>query len=289
MGYLIIVPMKNEEHYIKFILESIINQSYKPSLCIISNDGSTDKTQIIAEELTKGYNFFKIINIDNQKEKRTYGAKVIRAFNEGLKNILIDNYDFIVKLDADLSLPNDYFENINNAFLENKKLGICGGIIIEKEGDFEKKINASTYIQGAIKSIRKECFSDIGGLREINGWDGFDQLYAMYKGWKIKNLPIEVFHHRPEGKEYISLKFYFNNGLTHYSLGNNLLITIIRTIFHVKKKPYFIASLVYLMGFMKGFLFVRKRYVSQSFARFTNNYQYKRILKKNNDKNSINS
>ena len=43
------------------------------------------------------------------------GSKVIQAFHEGEKNI-DDNYDIIVKVDADLIFPKNYFETIINHF-----------------------------------------------------------------------------------------------------------------------------------------------------------------------------
>jgi cellulose synthase/poly-beta-1,6-N-acetylglucosamine synthase-like glycosyltransferase len=44
-----------------------------------------------------------------------------------------DTYDIIVKLDADLILPNNYFETIVKHFEENPTTGMAGGFAyIEK-------------------------------------------------------------------------------------------------------------------------------------------------------------
>jgi cellulose synthase/poly-beta-1,6-N-acetylglucosamine synthase-like glycosyltransferase len=46
---------------------------------------------------------------------------------------LDDTYDIIVKLDADLILPNNYFETIVKHFEENPTTGMAGGFAyIEK-------------------------------------------------------------------------------------------------------------------------------------------------------------
>ncbi len=57
------------------------------------------------------------------------GAGVIRAFEFGTQFIK-HNYEFIVKLDADLKFQPDYFKNIFNEFEKNKYLGIASGIVI---------------------------------------------------------------------------------------------------------------------------------------------------------------
>ena len=43
------------------------------------------------------------------------GSKVIQAFQKGFET-LDDNYDIIVKIDADLIFPHNYFETIINHF-----------------------------------------------------------------------------------------------------------------------------------------------------------------------------
>lgn len=280
MGYLIIIPVKNEEKFIVNTLNCIINQSYLPELCVIVDDGSVDNSVSLIEKTISGHFFFKLIILKNHLEKRGYGSKVIKAFNKGLAQLNLDKYDFLVKLDADLTLPNNYFEAVNDAFLNNTKLGITGGIIVEQSGDFERKLHNTDYVQGAIKSIKIKCFHEIGGFKEINGWDGHDQLSAIYLGWEVRNLPLKVEHHRIEALEYASLKYYGHNGLTHYLLGNNLILAILRSIYQLPNRPYFLASFSYLLGYIYGAIFIRKRTVSKEFAKFTINYHYKKMFKK---------
>jgi hypothetical protein len=65
---------------------------------------------------------------------------VIQAFQKGLE-ILDTDYDIIVKLDADLIFPNNYFETIQTFSNQMKRIGMVGGFCyIEKNGrlDFRK-------------------------------------------------------------------------------------------------------------------------------------------------------
>lgn len=278
MKYFLITPAKNEEKYISFTLESMINQSLKPLKWIIVDDGSTDKTKEIAEAYAGKYNWIEVVSIDNKQEKKLYGSKVVRAFNFGYNLIKDQDFDFIVKLDADLSFSPDYFQQIANAFQENKSLGICAGYLIEKEGDLEKKMARHPYVQGPIKSIRYSCWKEIGGFAEANGWDGLDQHKAKYLGWEVKNIPLEVIHHRIQTTEYRSLQFFYNNGATHYRQGNDLLLSLIRFIVLLKQKPHLLASFNYLKGYLSAAFSKQPMLVDEGLARYIRSYHYKRLF-----------
>ncbi len=278
MQYCVITPAKNEEKYISFTLESMINQTIRPLKWIIVDDGSTDNTLGLVAKYQLENTWIEVVSIDNSHEKKLYGSKVIRAFNVGLNLIKDMHFDFIVKLDADLSFPVDYFEAVSEAFATNEKLGICGGYICEKESDFERKSALSTYVQGAVKSLSANCFKEIGGFAEENGWDGLDQLKAKYLGWEVRNIPIVVMHHRIQASDYKSLQFFYNNGLAHYRIGNDLLLTIIRTLVKLSDKPYLLASLSYLRGYLRAFLLREPKLVDAGLAKFIRAYHYKRLM-----------
>ncbi|MCB0395335.1 MAG: glycosyltransferase family 2 protein, partial [Flavobacteriales bacterium] len=204
MKYYIITPAKNEEQYIRLTLESMVKQTVKPEKWIIVNDGSTDRTLEIAEEYAAKHPWIQIISLDNKGEQRSYGSKVIRAFNAGYRLITDNDYGFIVKLDADLSFPETYFQQIGEAFDADPKLGLCGGYVLERPDEYEIKKTRFPRVEGALKSVRKACFDDIGGFVEENGWDGLDILMALHKGWEMRNIDVKVTHHRPETSAYRS-------------------------------------------------------------------------------------
>ncbi len=51
----IIIPVYNEQDFIKKSIESIINQTTKPHKVIYVNDSSTDKSRSIIEEFSEKY------------------------------------------------------------------------------------------------------------------------------------------------------------------------------------------------------------------------------------------
>ena len=93
-----IIPLFNKKNYVSKAVKSAINQKIKKfNKIIIVNDGSTDGSDIIIENLSKKYPSIKIINQNNM------GSSIAR--NVGIKN---SNADFLVFLDADDQLHEKY-------------------------------------------------------------------------------------------------------------------------------------------------------------------------------------
>ena len=111
LRYVIVSPVKDEESYIELTLRSVIGQTLKPLLWVIVDDGSSDKTKKIVEQCLPEYSFIRMEQHPHTGIRQT-GSAVIRAFNFGYSSIGETDYDFIVKLDCDLSFEPDYFEKL---------------------------------------------------------------------------------------------------------------------------------------------------------------------------------
>lgn len=262
----------------------MISQSLRPSKWVVVDDGSTDNSAVLIQEYASLYDWIIYLKFEDKDEKRSYGAKVVRVFNSGLKTIEGRDYDFIVKLDADLTLPPDYFEIISKTFLNNPKVGLCGGYCVYKKNGKEiiEKM-ASYHIRGAFKSIRRECWDDIGGFREVLGWDGLDEMEAMYKGWKTMNINLAIIHHRPTNSVYNSASDKIESaeawGRISYLNGRNLFLATIRALVALKEKPFLIYSLVFLKGYLKALINMDTKNVSPELAKFINKFHFKRLVR----------
>ncbi|SNQ42150.1 glycosyltransferase family 2 protein [Cellulophaga lytica] len=204
MMYYIIIPAHNEEAFIAKTLDSILHQTKKPKQVVIVNDNSTDATASIINSYAKKYPIFKIVNTTSST-KHMPGSKVVNAFNKGLA-VIDSKYDFIVKLDADIILPNNYFEEIASIFMSNQKIGIAGGFAYEEDKDGNWILNHpmnKDHVRGAFKAYSKSCFNKINGLRSAMGWDTVDELLAQYHNFTIvTNNNLKVKHLRPTGNAY---------------------------------------------------------------------------------------
>jgi glycosyltransferase involved in cell wall biosynthesis len=109
MNYYIVIPAHNEEAFISLTLQSLISQTHLPSKVVVVNDNSTDKTAEIVLAFANDNPFISLVE-RLQVQSIYLVVKLFRLF-KGFET-LDDTYDIIVKLDADLILPNNYFETI---------------------------------------------------------------------------------------------------------------------------------------------------------------------------------
>jgi glycosyltransferase involved in cell wall biosynthesis len=280
MNYYIIIPAYNEEKFIALTLQSIISQTILPKKVVVVNDNSTDKTSEIVLEFAKKKPFINLVN-KSSEAVHLPGSKVIQAFQKGLET-LDNDYDFIVKLDADLILPEHYFETIIKHFQSDEKIGMAGGFCyIVKNGEWIlENLTDKDHIRGALKAYRKKCFQEIGGLKPAMGWDTVDELLCKFYGWKIKtDQTLKVKHLKPTGANYNKTARY-KQGEAFYTLGYGFWITAIASakLSILKKKP--LLFLDYIKGFLKAKSVKKPLLVSHEQAKFIRKYRWQKMKEK---------
>lgn len=280
--YLIIMPAYNEADYIKQTIDSIVNQRLLPSKLIIVNDNSTDQTQDIIQDYAKQYSWITLVNRSSQNIHLP-GSKVVQTFNYGLDTVSeLEEYDFIVKLDADLILPINYFETINQAFLNNRKLGLVGGFAyIEKNKEWViESLTNKEHIRGAFKAYRTKCFKEIGGLKPAMGWDTVDELLCLYYQWEYNTIDsLHVKHLKPTGAMYNKAARY-KQGESFYRLHYGGIITCIAALKLASKKKKPLLFIDYLLGYYKAKKESLPYLVTDEQGKFIRKYRWKKIKEK---------
>ena len=185
MKYYIVIPAHNEEAFIGLTLQSIFSQTVLPSKVVVVNDNSTDNTAQIVSGFARENPMVTLVN-STSDAVHLPGSKVIQAFHKGFET-LDGGYDFIVKLDADLILPDYYFETLISHFKSDATIGMAGGFAyIAKNGEWIlENLTDKDHIRGAFKAYRKACFLQIGNLKPAMGWDTVDELLCKFYGWKV--------------------------------------------------------------------------------------------------------
>lgn len=275
----IVIPAHNEATFLQDCLDSFVGQSYLPNEVIVVDDNSSDDTFKIAKEYAKIYDWIEVVQ-RNSTDEHIPGKKVVDTFNFGLQQT--SGFDLIGKFDADIVLPENYFELIVNQFQANWKLGMCSGLLYIKKKDewVYENIADQNHIRGPIKLYHKACFEKIGGLRPGVGWDTVDTLLAKYHGFDTMTVPeLKVKHLRPTGHGY-STRNYQAKGVAMYKMGYGLILTKIAALKMAwqAKSPglYFQA----IFGYLQAFFQQQPKYVSQKEGKFIRSYRWKGIWSK---------
>ena len=280
MKYYIVIPAYNEEAFIALTLQSLVSQTLLPKKVVVVTDNSTDKTSEIVLAFAKENPFITLVN-KTSEAIHLPGSKVIQAFHKGFET-LDNNYDFIVKLDADLILPNNYFERISSTFEKDAEVAMLGGFAyIEKNGDWIlENLTDKDHIRGAFKAYRKTFFEQMGNLKPAMGWDTVDELLAKFYGWKvITDSSLIVKHLKPTGANYNKTARY-KQGEAFYTLGYGFFITAIASakLAMMKKKP--LLFLDYVLGFWKAKMANTPLLVTEEQAKFIRKYRFQKMKEK---------
>ncbi len=277
MKYYIVIPAHNEERFIALTLQSLVQQTLLPSKIVVVNDHSIDKTGEIANQFVVDYPIVSLLNIPSAAVHLP-GSKVIQAFQKGLET-LDNDYDFIVKADADLIFPEHYFETIAGHFEADSSTGMAGGFAyIGQNGAYVlENLTDKDHIRGAFKAYRKAAFEQIGGLKPAMGWDTVDELLCKFYNWKVvTDASLKVKHLKPTGANYNPTARY-KQGEAFYSLGYGWMITAIAAakLALLKKKP--LLFLDYMNGFFKAKWHKKELLVTQEQAQFIRKYRWQKM------------
>ena len=280
MNYYIVIPAHNEEAFISLTLESLISQTLLPKKVVIVNDNSTDKTAEIVLAYAKDNPFITLVE-KTSSAIHLPGSKVIQAFNAGLET-LDDDYDILMKADADLIFPNNYFETISKHFKSDATIGMVGGFCyIEKNGEWIlENLTDKDHIRGALKAYRAATFKQIGGLKAQMGWDTVDELLCKFYNWKVvTDASLKVKHLKPTGANYNKTARY-KQGEAFYTLGYGFIITAIASakLSFMKKKPLLFFD--YIQGFLKAKSAKKPLMVTEEQAKFIQKYRLKKMKEK---------
>jgi glycosyltransferase involved in cell wall biosynthesis len=255
--YVIITPARDEEAFLKQTIESVISQTVRPAEWVIVNDGSTDRTAEIIEESSRQYPWIRGVHRADRGFRKS-GSGVMEAFIDGYATLSCRDWEFIIKLDGDLSFGPDYFEKCFKHFQSDPRLGVGGGAIynLMPDGTWRFERGGPTFhVRGATKIYRRACWEDIGGLWLGTGWDTLDEVKANMRGWVTRNFSdVHLVQHRATGVADGRWGNLVKNGRANYISGYHPIFMLAKCISRVRYRPYVIGSIALLYGFVTGYL-----------------------------------
>jgi poly-beta-1,6-N-acetyl-D-glucosamine synthase len=275
-GCLMISPVYNEDKFIERMIDSVVAQSIRPSKWIIVNDGSTDRTSEIIESYRGKYNFIEHLILP-RREQRLPGGEA--AIEYALKQVVLTNYEFLARFDADIVLEHEYFYRILAEFARDERLGIAGGdLCLEKDGGLISERCPQYHVRGPIKMYRVQCFLEIGGLKPYIGWDTIDEGSAWAKGWKTRTFPqAKAIHQRSTGSAIPAGKIYWERGRAEYFSWSHPLFVFLKTPLVAIHNCSAVAAVSFLMGFLSCYVSRPERIQDPQFRKVRRQQQFHRI------------
>jgi poly-beta-1,6-N-acetyl-D-glucosamine synthase len=252
--YVIITPVKDEAAYITEALRSVSAQTVKPCRWILVDDCSKDATASIIRKFMKEQNWIQLVSLDRESE-RYPGSPVVNAFTHGLKALAEQEYDYIVKLDADLRFGQEYFSKLIENFQQDERLGIASGVYLEASGDKWETVRMPAYhAAGASKFIRRECFLQIGGFIPTLGWDTIDEIRALAHGWRSTHFTdIPFYHLKKEGTGIGRMRTSEVHGRIFYLTGGKPCFFVVKAINRmIWGRPPIIGGMLMTLGYCKA-------------------------------------
>ena len=269
MSYVIISPVRDEARQVERTLDSVVGQTVRPLRWVIVDDGSTDETPRIVERWARNHAFIQLIT-QPASSSRQPGGNVIRVFHTGYRQVASLEFDFVVKLDCDLSFGPDYFERLLGEFQAEPRLGIASGVYEEcrAENDWRVVPMPAYHAAGAAKMIRRTCFAEIGGFVEARGWDTVDEIRAIARGWRTRHFPELVMRHwKPEGTGIGAVRTAVMHGEIYYLTGGSARFFLLKVLRRLVTPPVVLGALALVWGYLKLWLRRAPRLVTAAEAR----------------------
>lgn len=232
------------EKILRTSINSILNQTYKDIEFIICDDGSTDDTYYILEQICKSDSRIKLIK--NSVNMRASGAR-----NRCLKEA---KGEFIAIMDADdYSLP-ERLESQIEFLIQNNEFDFVGC----RGKYFEDKINNNTgeywyceypekkdflvtlpFVHASI-IFKKDALLKAGGYsmnKKVNRSEDYDLIMRMYAmGYKGANIDKALYYIRQDEKTFKRRKYRYriNEAIVKYEGFKRLKLMPIGIIFAIK-------------------------------------------------------
>jgi glycosyltransferase involved in cell wall biosynthesis len=205
----VVIITRNEETYIKDLLDSLVTQTVIPHEVIVVDAESDDRTQQIVRKYMKKYNFVKLyIQRGTRGEGRNYGAKKATG-------------DVIAFVDADCIANAFWIEELINGMKnadvvagESVRLGYQAFSNLQRVGMFHKGVDV-TYPSCNL-AYSKKTFNKIHGFDpDFKEAEEVDLNFrAVDAGYKLIYHPDAIVYHRVRDsiRGFIKQSFWYGFG-----------------------------------------------------------------------------
>ena len=233
--YGVVIPARNEEKNIAFVLSCLRSQSLKPDYVVLVDDGSIDYTVLIASSFCD-----HIVRLPYHKNSHVGKPELAFVFNEGLKHLKNLDLDYVMILGADHLLTKNYVKDCINYMECFKNVVFVSGKITAD--------NEKVEVPRGSGRIYKRSFLDECGFKHPStyGFESYFVYKALQLGKGFEKLNVDSYTTRKTARKKPIYKGMKALGFYHlYAIGRSLKI--------MASKNNFFYGIKCLMGYLFSF------------------------------------
>ena len=260
MKIAVIVVFHDEERYLGTLLESMAAQQRQPDRLVLVDDGSTDRSALLADEFASANRYATVLRRPPRArtKDRLVSASVWVSFAWAVDQ-LHESYDVVAKLDADLRLPTRLLLDIEDRFGAEPDLGLTGPYLseLQPDGTMRRLRSRPEHVNGATKFYRYSCYAQVYPLPPLLNLDIVDELKARACGWRTMSFDAsggDPVHLRPMGTRDGVLRGFRRWGTGDYVSGSHPLLVVFVGLQRLRDPPVGLGALNYFLGWVLGAL-----------------------------------
>lgn len=219
----VIVPIYNNEKYLKCCIESIINQTYKQLEVILVDDGSTDGSREICQEYAKKNKNIRVIYKENE------GACYARR-----DGVLVAQGEYVGFIDSDDWIEPNMYHSLMAEIIDNGADIVTSGFIIgvDKEDVIDtlpEGIYENNYLKKLCEKMIFDEVANTGGIlvsvcnkvykrelilpylkdlkKEIRLWEDIGYVYPPFVDANKVVITHKCYYHYRQNTESTSHRF----------------------------------------------------------------------------------
>jgi glycosyltransferase involved in cell wall biosynthesis len=280
--YCLITPCRDEAGHIRATLGSIARQTLPPAAWIIVDDGSRDETPRILAEHAALFPYVRVLR--RESGERAVGPGVVTAFDYGLAQVRLADFDYVCKLDGDLEMAPRYFERAMEWMEADPCLGSFSGKLFERRPDgrlIEERTGDEAAV-GPAKLYRVGCFESIGGFVRAAGWDVIDGHLCRINDWialSAHDPELQIVHLRRMGSSQRSVWVGRQRwGGGKYFAGSAWYYMAAASLYRAFQRPWVIGGAGIALGYARAAAAGDHRFGDVRYRRYVRRYEWQSLL-----------
>jgi glycosyltransferase involved in cell wall biosynthesis len=275
------MTVRDEAQYIQQTLDCIARQSLRPYECVIVDDGSKDNTGEIADNAAAQHDWIHVVH-RSDRGSRHVGGGVVETFYAGLDAVNHTDYDFLCKIDGDVTFSDTYFERLIEKMEADPQLGGASGKTFNPvDGTLIEERMIDEMVAGQVNFWRRACWEQGGGyVREVM-WDGIVFHRARMNGWKTASFrddDLTILHHRLMGSSHRNvIHGRMRWGRGQWFMGSHPLYIIASGAFRMRERPYILGGFCIIAGYFRAQITGVERYGDPEFRAHLRAWQLQRL------------